>query len=155
MKKYYDRVYYFDFRNHAIKFFYNADKYFPNIDLKYMFNLYFSSEARYQAELGSAIYLNIASADLYREMMKQGILNSNDYPKSDKTIENYYGDAMMWIVMQWSDLAFRYKLFSKDLIKCLGFNEMIDAYSVGHERDFASESEILFNRYVKDKINLQ
>lgn len=32
---------------------------------------------------------------------------------------------------------------------------MIDAYSVGHERDFASESEILFNRYVKDKINLQ
>lgn len=155
MKKYYDRVYYFDFRNHAIKFFYNADKYFPNIDLKYMFNLYFSSEARYQAELGSAIYLNIASADLYREMMKQGILNSNDYPKSDKTIENYYGDAMMWIVMQWSDLDFRYKLFSKDLIKCLGFNEMIDAYSVGHERDFASESEILFNRYVKDKINLQ
>lgn len=151
MEEYYDRVYYLDFRNHAIKFFYNADKYFPNIDMEYMFNLYFSSEARYEAELGSAIYLNIASADLYREMMKQGILNSNDYPKSDKTIENYYGDAMMWIVMQWSDLAFRYKLFSKDLIKCLGFNEMIDAYAVGHERDFASESEILFNRYVKDK----
>lgn len=153
MSEYYDRVYYHDFCNHAVKFFYNGEKYYPGIDMEYLFNLYFSSRARYEAELGSPYYLNIASGDLYREFEEDGIIDKFNYPKSDKTIDSYYGDALMWIVMQWSHLAFKYKIHSKDLLKFLGFREMLEAFIVGHERDFDNESEILFDRYVVPNLN--
>lgn len=147
-KEYYDKIYFLDFRNHAIKFFYNAEKWYPNIAMDYLFNLYFNSEARYNGEKGSPYYLNIASGDLFYEFEEEGLINKSDYPKSDRTIENYYGDSMLWAIMQWSDLTFRYKVYSKDLIKLLSFSDLMKAFTVGHERSFASESEVLFERFI-------
>lgn len=150
--EYYDKVYFLDFRNHAIKFFYNAEKWYPNVSVEHLFTLYFSSVARYEAEIGSPYYLNVASGDLFDEFEEKGLINKSDYPKSDRTIENYYGDSMMWIVMQWSDLTFRYKIYSKDLINFISFNDLVDAFTVGHERSFASESEVLFERFIEPNV---
>ena len=150
---YYDKVYFLDFRNHAVKFFYNAERRYPNVNMKFLFNLYFISKARYEAEKGSPYYLNLASGELLDEFEEKGLIDRLRYPKSDKTIENYYGDAMMWAIMQWSDLTFRYKVYSKDLIKLMSFDDLLLAFEVGHERSFSSESEVLYDRFIKDRFN--
>ena len=147
-ESYYDKVYFLDFRNHAVKFFYNAEKRYPNVNMKFLFNLYFISKARYEAEKGRPYYLNLASGELLDEFEEEGLIDRLRYPKSDKTIENYYGDAMMWAIMQWSDLTFRYKIYSQDLIQLMSFDDLMEAFEVGHERSFASESEVLYDRFI-------
>lgn len=146
--EYYDRLYYEDFCNQAYKIFCNGEKRYPGIDLEFLYNLYFSSQARYQAETCSPRYLNLASMELFNEFEEQGLIDKNNYPKSDKSIESFYGDSILWLVMQWSHLTFKYKLYSKDLIQKLSFDAMMWAFRVGHERDFSSESDILYDIYV-------
>lgn len=145
---YYDEIYYRDFQIHAIGFFYNSNKHYPNIDMKWLFELYFSLRQRYEAELGNPRYLNLDSGDLYLELEEEGLIDKNNYPKSDRTIDNYYGDAMMWIIMQWSHFTFKYKLYSKDMIKLISFEYMVHAFTVGHERSFDSQSEILYELFI-------
>ena len=60
---------------------------------------------------------------------------------------------MMWMIMQWCDLSFKYKIKSKDLLKYVGFDDLLLAFEVGHERGFSSESEVLYDRFIKDRFN--
>lgn len=146
--EYYDKLYYRDFCNQAYKIFCNGEKMYPGIDLEFLYNLYFSSNARYQAETGSPRYLNLSSVEILEELESKGFIDKNNYPKSDKSIDSFYGDSILWLVMQWSDLTFKYKIYSKDLIKSLSFENMMWAYQVGHERSMDSESDILYDIYV-------
>lgn len=145
---YYDKIYYQDFCNQAYKIFCNGEKRYPGIDLEFLYNLYFSSQARYQAETCSPRYLNLASTEILDEFEKEGLIDRNNYPKSDKSIENFYGDSILWLVMQWSHFTFKYKLYSKDLIQKLSFDYMMWSFTVGHERSFDSQSSILYDIYV-------
>lgn len=148
---FYDEIYKHEFIRHSVCIFTNANEFYPNVDLKWLFNVYFSSEFRQLAEEGNPRNLTMSSEDVFYEFERDGILDKNNYPTSDKTVDNYYGDSMMWMIMQWCDLSFKYKIKSKDLLKYVGFDDLLLAFEVGHERDFNSESEILYDRFIKGK----
>lgn len=150
---FYDEIYKHEFIRHSVCIFTNANEFYPNVDLKWLFNVYFSSEFRQLAEEGNPRNLTMSSEDVFYEFERDGILDKNNYPISDKTVDNYYGDSMMWMIMQWCDLSFKYKIKSKDLLKYVGFDDLLLAFEVGHERDFNSESEILYDRFIKGKFN--
>lgn len=150
---FYDEIYKHEFIRHSVCVFTNANDFYPNVDLKWLFYVYFSSEFRELAEEGNPRNLTMSSEDVFYEFERDGILDKNNYPTSDKTVDNYYGDSMMWMIMQWCDLSFKYKIKSKDLLKYVGFDDLLLAFEVGHERGFSSESEVLYDRFIKDRFN--
>lgn len=148
---FYDEIYKHEFVRHSVCVFTNANDFYPNVDLKWLFEIYFTSECRELAEEGNPRYLTMASGDVYYEFEELCLIDKDNYPVSDKTIDNYYGDSMRWMIMQWCYLSFKYKIKSKDLIKCLGFDELLLAFETGHERGFDNECDVLYERYVKGK----
>lgn len=147
----YKEEYYSDYLDNSISVLLECQVRFPSIDVGWFFAFYMKSEIRRSADSGRARYLCMESCRVLDWLGELYGLDEIDYPKSNNSVD-FYGDILVWIIMQWSDLSFRYDIYSKDLIDLISFDDMVRAYRVGHERGFRAESENLYNRFIKDKV---
>jgi len=145
----FDKDYYIDVENLTIHVFENCQNVFPNIDIPWFIDYYMRSDLRAMIDKSVPRYMCMESIRVLDYMKDYGLV---DYPKSDKTIDNYYGDSIIWVAMMYTFMESHFRLSSKVLSELIPCEEMLKAFIVGHERGFESESEHLYDTYIRHKV---
>lgn len=147
----FDKDYFRDVENLTEKIFYNPYRVFPDIDIQWFIDYYMRSEVRKQIDESNPSYMCMESIRTLDYLKDGGLVN---YPKSDKTVDNYYGDSVIWIAMMYCHLQFYFGFSSKDLSELIPCDEMLNAFEVGHERGFRAQAEHMYDEYLRGKLVL-
>lgn len=147
----FDKDYYVEVENLTERVFYNSNIVFPGIDIVWFIDYYMRSDVRRQIDLSNPRYMCMESIRTLDYLKRDGLL---DYPKSDKTIDNYYGDSIIWVAMMYCHLQLYFGFSSKDLSELIPCEEMLKAFVVGHERGFRAQAEHMYDAYLRDKLPL-
>lgn len=147
----FDKDYYEDVERLTINVFYNAHLEFPNIDIVWFIDYYMKSDVRWQVDDSNPKYMCMASMQALLYLKNDGLV---DYPKSDKTIANYYGDSIVWIAMMYCHLQLYFGFSSRDLSELIPYREMLRQFTVGHERGFLAQAMHMYDDFLRGKLQL-
>lgn len=147
----FNKDYYTSVEDLTIGIFTNPYRVFPSIDIPWFIDYYMKSDIRKYLDVGDPHYMCMESIRALDYMKEAGLEN---YPKSDKTIDNYYGDSIMWVAMMYCHLQLYFGFSSKDLSELIPCDEMLNAFIVGHERGFRAQAEHMYDDYLRGKLPL-
>ncbi|MGL4949213.1 MAG: hypothetical protein ACRC5M_02435 [Anaeroplasmataceae bacterium] len=143
----FDYYYYITIKPLMISVFNNSRNYFPKIDLLWFIDYFMKSYIIDELDKDNTRYLNYQSPKIFYligdEFEEKGI----DYAKSDKTIDNEYGDSLRWCAMQYISLIRVSGLKLETVYSKINISEMLDNFITGHERSFTNCSEFLIDKY--------
>lgn len=146
----FDTDYYREVNSLTCSVFTSGQDIFPGIDIEWFVEYYMKSSLREAVDNSHPRFMCMESARLFDKlkdkMCEDGI--GTDYPKSTKTIDNYYGDSILWCAMQYVHMQNRFKISSKTLIEKIPINLMLERdFYTGHQRGFESASDVLYKKY--------
>lgn len=147
----FDVDYYNDVERLTINIFYNSHIEFPDIDIVWFIDYYMKSDVRWQIDDSNPRYMCMESMRALRYLRDDGLV---EYPKSDKTVENYYGDSIAWIAMMYCHLQLYFGFSSRDLSELIPCEEMLRQFTVGHERGFLAQAMHMYDDFLRGKLKL-
>lgn len=105
-----------------------------DIDRIKFLNAFMISQLRFEMETGNERLLSQSAEDSARMFIEVDCDNEiNQFKSTKDTINNYAYHQLYWVGWMYAYLHFKQDILSRELIKILPIEEMLEHYYLGHE----------------------